>query len=179
MKMFINHNAPLKISKAAAAEQNHIGQDCFVMSDCSSSLVSRDRGRVFSRTGFTLIELLVVIAIIAILAALLLPALAKAKNKAMMVSEMSAGRQEMMAMHMYANDNNDRLLVGYDNHGTAVDSWGNPVGSPDAWRYPWRLAPYVSGSIPLLYSGVNWRPVTLIQPILITSIPSAFVLHWA
>jgi prepilin-type N-terminal cleavage/methylation domain-containing protein len=125
------------------------------MSGCSLPLFSRDGGRPFSQMGFTLIELLVVIAIIAILAALLLPALAKAKNKAMMVTEMSAGRQEIMAMQMYANDNNDKLLVGYDNHGTATDSWGNPVGSPDAWRYPWRLAPYVASSIPLLYSGVN------------------------
>ncbi|HVU27198.1 MAG TPA: prepilin-type N-terminal cleavage/methylation domain-containing protein [Verrucomicrobiae bacterium] len=111
--------------------------------------------RFKGRKGFTLIELLVVIAIIAILAAMLLPAMAAAKNKAHMIEEMSAGRQLMMAMHMYSNDFNDTIMPGYDNHAAATDSWRNPVGSPECWRYPWRLAPYVSGSIALLYSGVN------------------------
>ncbi|HVU07498.1 MAG TPA: type II secretion system protein [Verrucomicrobiae bacterium] len=108
------------------------------------------------RKGFTLIELLVVIAIIAILTAMLLPALAAAKNKAHMVEEISAGRQLMLGIQMYANDFNDAVFVGYDNHATIpLDSWGQPVGAPEYWRYPWRLAPYMSGSIPLLYSGVN------------------------
>src|SRR5207302_4193588 len=62
------------------------------------------------KQGFTLIELLVVIAIIAILAAILFPVFAKAREKARQASCTSNVKQLMLAWHMYIQDNDETLL---------------------------------------------------------------------
>jgi len=78
-----------------------------------------------SERAFTLIELLVVIAIIAILAALLLPALARAKSKALTATCLSNGKQLQLCWYMYAGDNADYLV---NNH-----TLGNASCGPNAW----------------------------------------------
>jgi prepilin-type N-terminal cleavage/methylation domain-containing protein/prepilin-type processing-associated H-X9-DG protein len=66
-----------------------------------------------ARQGFTLIELLVVIAIIAILAAMLLPTLARAKQKTQGIYCMNNGKQLMLAWQMYLHDSNDRIVPAF------------------------------------------------------------------
>jgi prepilin-type N-terminal cleavage/methylation domain-containing protein/prepilin-type processing-associated H-X9-DG protein len=128
------------------------------MSSDLPSFAGAPRRKGLMPGGFTLIELLVVIAIIAILAALLLPALGRAKQKADRLTCMNNQRQLTLAWVMYADENDGKLVVNANLSGGGVASWIRGVMRWDL-MLPWPdnynkdylsdslLGPYCSRSV--------------------------------
>ncbi|MEI9962547.1 MAG: prepilin-type N-terminal cleavage/methylation domain-containing protein [Limisphaerales bacterium] len=136
--------------------------------------------RLRKENAFTLIELLVVIAIIAILAAMLLPALAKAKEKAKTINCLSNVKQWGYAFYMYEDDNNDIFpyegAIGDISTGNNISAWYNStvpyINSP-------RLADlYLQGKAPVKASrGLFVCPSTVTNLTTTPTVNSAFFMY--
>src|SRR5437660_7818362 len=107
-------------------------------SEMNPRVLSNQVGKNSGTDAFTLIELLVVIAIIAILASLLLPALARAKEKARAVKCINSARQIQLAYTLYAGDNADQLVaIWLLNQRAGSNAWfpGTATLWPDLLRH--------------------------------------------
>ena len=117
------------------------------------------------KKGFTLIELLVVIAIIAILAAILFPVFAQAREKARATSCLSGSKQIATAIQMYTDDYDETLPGSMDVDGGGGGSWDYVQGG--IYSITYKLQPYMknykvfacpsSGKTTFLFSFISFK----------------------
>ena len=130
--------------------------------DCSHIERFRAPRRCRSVFAFTLIELLVVIAIIAILASMLLPALAKAKQKAADIECRNSMKQVMLGKIMFADDHDGKLVWPLD---PEMPYYLGHYGEMAGKKWPVFVNEYIHGSPPSDDTYYEWRQLSLFQDV--------------
>ncbi len=134
--------------------------------DAGKSVKKLKRNKVPASAGFTLIELLIVIAIIAVLAALLLPALSRAKSQAQGAKCMNNEKQITLAWIMYANDNNDLMCNNIGDARTTANATIPYLNADGSFNLNNWVTGNVSGGLSAAstwsgtYDETNWQLLT-------------------